>query len=71
MNNVASWQSPAHQGMPSPTPGQEYSYEQQYAPPNQMYGYANSAQMRQRAASGEPNEHYDPRQQSLWPQPVQ
>ena len=56
------WQSPSHQGMPSPTAQESYAYPDpnHYAGAAQNLYYANQAM--QRPGSAEPNEHYNARQ---------
>ncbi|MBE7181925.1 MAG: hypothetical protein INR71_12100 [Terriglobus roseus] len=58
--SAMGWQSPGHQGLPSPS-GAEYSYPdpQNYGNPHSNLYYANANMQRPR--STEPD-HYDPRQ---------
>ena len=64
------WQSPSHQAIPSPGPGDGYVYpEPQYASTQANIYYSNP-NMR-RPNSSEPDQ-YDPRQQpQMWAPPVQ
>ena len=63
---VSGWQSPSHQGIPSPNPGDaQYVYpEPQYQSQNTMYNYGSSAMRRPNSA--DPSEHYDPRHNPNW-----
>jgi hypothetical protein len=67
---AVGWQSPSHQGMPSPNPGEGYVYpEPQYNTAQANIYYQNNGMRRPNSA--EPD-HYDPRQPGhMWTQTVQ